>query len=224
MPSLLEHHYCPLALVNSSKGILTLLYDYRDFFTPLARQLGILYVSGDGQELKQDTDKNVLPFDLVVGIAVGGHQLKKEDFKLWHPLVRFEVTSGKGTVASHDTDSNQKDTFTAEVDDNGLARCRWTLDSENIHQQVKATLVNETGLPTGMPVIFNGHLPVSFYYIRGDGQEITPLNVFKPKQQEVVAVAAVAKEETAPASNEVVPAKTETKDEATSENRRLMFE
>jgi hypothetical protein len=172
LPSSMEHHYCPLALVDFENGKLQVVYDYRSFFSSLTGHLNLYYVSGDGQEVKKDADKNLLPFDLVAGVAVGGVALKKAKAPFWKPQVQFKVVLGKGTL------NNGTKSYIADVDEEGLVRCSWILDSENILQQVKATLIDHTGEAFGLPLIFNGHLPISFFYMSGDGQEITPQNVF----------------------------------------------
>jgi len=185
LPSHMERHYAPLALLwyNKDSNALKIIFDYRDFFSAATNMLSLHYVSGDGQEVKQDSNSNILPFDLVAGVAVGGVPLTKANAAFWKPQVLFTVIKGEGILTA--SDSNP-----ADVDDAGLVRCSWTLDNKNIHQQVQATLINHNGEPFGLPLIFNGHLPISFYYRSGDGQEITPANVivYDDGEKEIVSM------------------------------------
>jgi hypothetical protein len=55
LPSLMEHHYCPLALLrctkNGNKLQHNVVFDYRTFFSPATNDLCFYYVSGDGQKI-----------------------------------------------------------------------------------------------------------------------------------------------------------------------------
>ena len=180
LPSEMQHQYCPLALVSISEAGLKVIYDYRDFFASLTSQLGIYYVSGDGQEIQQNAQKKMVPFELKVGVAIGGVPLKSlpaSKWNHWKPRVRFTVEDSSGVLAET-KEGDVNDTFTGDPDTEGVVKCFWTLDDENILQHVRAQLVDQNGDAFGLPLFFNGQLPLSFYYMSGDGQEITPNNVF----------------------------------------------
>jgi hypothetical protein len=186
LPSMMKHHYCPLALIRYAGGKVEVMFDYRHFFSAATDHMNLYYVGGDGQDVKQETDNNALPFELVAGVAIGGFPLSNAILsesnaktRFWKPQVLFEVVDeGEGTLAGGKTGKHL-----AEIDSQGLAKCTWTLDEKHLHQKVQATLIGRKdsqgeGKPFGLPLLFSASLPISFYYVCGDGHEITPENVF----------------------------------------------
>jgi hypothetical protein len=210
LPSQMQHHYCPLALVYFSGGTLEVKYDYRDFFASLTDQLSIYYVSGDGQEIQQTAEEKKTPFELQVGVAIGGVPLKNtSEWKHWKPRVLFTAEQGNGTLA-RTKDRNGTGTIItdinliADVNEEGIAKCFWTLHDTNILQHVRAQMIDQKGEAFGLPLFFNGHLPIAFYYISGDGQEVTSNNVFfYRKKEELKEITNLNKEST----SEFIPAK-----------------
>lgn len=161
----IERFYCSLAIVTWSKdaqGKVTGTVHACDHeFPPLTELTGLFYVSGDGQEAMPDlTQPNALvplPQPLVAGVANGSWPVAQA-----RVLFTIDKTSGHGQVMPHGGapvgDGSQIEILT---DPNGLAFCDWHIDSTNLSQQVKATLLDDAGNPLHLPLIYNANLSIA---------------------------------------------------------------
>lgn len=147
----IEHHYCRLAILEFDGTKWTRSSDCRPKFPPLTMLTSLDYVSGDGQEA---TPKSSNLSDLVsieqplkVGVANGS-------FPVSGINVIFEVTTGNGQLSGDGQLGNRILVQTV----NGIAECRWKLDSETQSQQVKASLADVEGEGKCLPVIFTANL------------------------------------------------------------------
>lgn len=151
----IEHHFCRLAIVSlNPQGIWTLESDCRPFFSPLAEQLNLFYISGDGQ---QGFSGETLPEPLIVGVTNGL-------LRIGGARIQFSVAEGDNAkLALQEAgpySSGPLTVFTvADKDDDefGLAKVFFRLDEDedNLSQQVEAVLLDSGGNPVHLPVRFN---------------------------------------------------------------------
>ena len=167
-PAGVEHHYCPLAIVDADlTGILTLVSDCRPLFPPLTKLTHFFYLSGDGQEALPG---DPLPQPLEVGVANGG--LPRAAAR-----VRFQIFGTAGTATLTGEDGSSGTQITVTTDTSGIACCAWTLDTDPAHrsQVVTAVLLNDSGSAVNLPPIqFNATANIALYYVGGDGQPVMP--------------------------------------------------
>ncbi|HJP66966.1 MAG TPA: DUF6519 domain-containing protein [Actinomycetota bacterium] len=156
-PQGIAHHYAPVALLERSAGSVEtatwkLKSDCRRLFPPVTELTTLLYVGGDGQEAMPNTADltDVLPLDepLQVGVVNGSHPVPGA-------TVHFEVLSGNGTLGGVDAGGN------VLTDSEGVAGCRWSIDSTSQSQQVEATLRDAEGNTVALPIRFTAHLSVA---------------------------------------------------------------
>lgn len=150
-PQGISHHYAKLALVTwrqADQDWHEEVRDCRPLFPPLTALTQLLYVGGDGQEALPG-ERLCQP--LQVRVVNGNRPIEGE-------RVRFNlVTPGEGQLRTPDEAGS---TVTAITDDQGLARCEWTLGSnpENRCRQVEAVLLNHDGNPASSSIRFNASL------------------------------------------------------------------
>lgn len=173
LPEGVEHHYCPLALLDwSRKEGVTVTADCRRFFPPVTKLTALHYVSGTGQEAMPELPPAAgslveLLHPLVVGVSNGGMPVKDA-------RVVFEVVEGELNEAVPDTGGgrlsavpggnavNISDTkIEVRTDAGGLAACKWELATTRWNQQVVARLLGQNNLPVHLPVRFNANLSVA---------------------------------------------------------------
>ena len=149
-PHGVDHHYCPLALVDVASGdgapTVTVVADCRDLFPPVTELTTLLYVGGDGQEGTPDpaapTSRSVvLDAPLEVRVANGEHPVMGAQ-------VRFRIESGNGRLQG-----TNATTAVVATDANGIATCVWHLDGQTPHQQVDAHLLDAAGDPIDQQVV-----------------------------------------------------------------------
>jgi hypothetical protein len=133
LPSMMEHHYCPLALLKCSKVNdklqLQVVCDYRNFFSA-STSLNFYYVSGDGQKI---TPNNVFldntspgtPLLLCVGANVGNASIG--DTLRDRFVVRFEIvdTDGVGGLTRVGSVGSMPEPFVDVPLVDGAASCGW---------------------------------------------------------------------------------------------------
>ncbi|HEX7318178.1 MAG TPA: DUF6519 domain-containing protein [Pyrinomonadaceae bacterium] len=173
-PEGIEHHYCPLALLQwTQKNGLSVAADCRTFFPPVTKLTTLHYVSGTGQEAKPELPLTAeslveLLHPLVVGVSNGGVPVKDA-------RVVFEVVEGELNEALPEGESNFpngrlsgdnarriSDTkIEVRTDDDGLAACKWELSPVRWNQQVVARLLGQDLKPIHLPVRFNANLSVA---------------------------------------------------------------
>jgi hypothetical protein len=154
-PEGIRHHYCRLAVLKQDgTNNWSLVGDCRKLFPAVTELTGFFHVCGDGQEAMPGEE---LPGYLQVGAANGKQPVT-------NAKVRFQVTIGQGTIM--DKDGLQKgigkDAF-IEVSTgiDGIATCRWLLDTATQGQQVEATLRDACDKPVNIPIRFNANLSVA---------------------------------------------------------------
>ena len=143
-PRGVRHHFCRLALLTVSKGVLT-LEDCRNTFPPLTELLDFFFVGGTGQE---GTPGTRLPCPLEVGVT-NGH------LPVAGARVRFRVGPGAGVLTSATSSGAQ---VIVETDVDGVASCAWDLGAAQQRPsclQVEAALLDENGQPFAPALHFN---------------------------------------------------------------------
>lgn len=177
-PEGIEHHYCPLALLQwTRRDGLSVASDCRSFFPPVTKLTTLHYVSGTGQEATPELPATAqslveLLHPLVVGVSNGGVPVEGA-------RVVFEVVEGELNEALPDGASDFpngrlspapgdggariiSDTkIEVRTDDEGLASCKWELSPVRWNQQVVARLLGPDLKPIHLPVRFNANLSVA---------------------------------------------------------------
>jgi hypothetical protein len=187
-PHGIDHHYCPLALVDWQEGTgFSLVSDCRNLFAPLTAMTNFFEAGGDGQEAGPG---DVFPEPLRVVVARGSHPVEgaKVEFKvegisgqLWH------INSGSGAWTT--------DPCVVTTNGKGIAqvlagtKCSPTCPPGPI--RVTATLEEAPGctcIGEHAPLCFSLYLadPVIFYG-GGDGQSGPAGNELPAKLRIVVA-------------------------------------
>ena len=151
----------------------------KDAIDGLCCQVSFSCVGGDGQEAMPGQQ---LASSLQVGVSNGLGSVPGQSIK-------FEIEDGNGTLSPAQP---------VKTDLHGVAKCDWTLGSSGT-QRVKATLLDESGNPVGLPIYFNANVSVAsqvaydgnlgdtvqaaidelsennvLHYVGGDGQEAMP--------------------------------------------------
>jgi hypothetical protein len=174
LPSGVIHHYAPLAiLVHRPSGEFEFKADARRFFSSLTELVTMHYVGGDGQEASPGYD---LKSPLRVAVTMGGTPIKES---LIHGIkVKFTVNTGTGTLTEHDNgipSETPAKILDVSTNNEGIAECSWNIGTSPAVQHIKAELYLCDMLMTEIPPIyFSASLPISFYYISGDGIEGPP--------------------------------------------------
>jgi hypothetical protein len=151
----IDHHYCPLAMLDSK---LSPTSDCRRLFPPVTELTTLYYVDGDGQEAMPG-DK--LPRNLQVRVANG--QI---------PVIGAQVTfkiihdgAGKGVLNEL---PNTRSVTVTTIGPDGIAECSWTPDpttkpaAGSQGQQVEARLLDAANRPIdGQVVRFNADLSIA---------------------------------------------------------------
>jgi hypothetical protein len=168
-PAGIFHHYAPLATLKYNNEKFEVEADLRSFFSPLTDLIAMRYAGGDGQQAVPD---NKLPAPLRVSVTLGDRPI--DETPLRSTTVRFTIDkqsqSAPGSLRGlpDGVPSNKPVKVPASE---GIAECEWTLGDNMEQQQVKAELYNECGKIDIPPIYFSATLPLSFYYISGDGVE-----------------------------------------------------
>lgn len=174
-PAGIEHHYCPLALLdwNRTNGV-TVAADCRRLFPAVTELTTLHYVSGTGQEatpvLTPPAQSLVeLLHPLVVGVSNGTAPVA-------NARVVFEVVEGEINPAEPEGGSDfpngrlsavpgggalviSNTKIEVRTGPDGLASCNWELSTTRWNQQVIATLLGEDArTPIHLPVRFNANL------------------------------------------------------------------
>lgn len=177
-PAGIEHHYCPLALLewDRARGV-TVVGDCRRLFPPVTELTTLHYVSGTGQEatpvLAPPAQSLVeLLHPLMVGVSNGGAPVAGA-------RVVFEVVEGEINPAGPEGESEfpngrlsavpggsalviSNTKIEVRTGEDGLASCRWELSTGRWNQQVVATLLGDDGrTPVHLPVRFNANLSIA---------------------------------------------------------------
>jgi microcystin-dependent protein len=142
-----EHHYCRLGVLGFRDGTWEFRHNCRPVFSPLAEQINIFKISGDGQEALPGDE---LPQPLQVGVTNGL-------IRIVGVKVLFEVTVGEGQIKAIGRNFTRQP-IEVETDENGVAECIFKIDKINQSQQVTATLRDPED-PLHKPHL---HLPVRF--------------------------------------------------------------
>jgi hypothetical protein len=154
----IKHHYCRLALLRLDEEVRAVLDDCRHFFLSVS-SLSLGYVSGDGQEASVGER---LPAELQALVTTGDKPVNGVQ-------VKFHIETGQGGgLEPPDDDGGDDDgdddnatnleTCISKSDENGIAKCSWTMGSSPTSQQVKANILDAEGNPVGLPVYFNANL------------------------------------------------------------------
>ncbi len=151
-PHGVEHHYCPLALVDlvadGDGGLaVDVITDCRDLFPPVTQLTNLLYVGGDGQEgLPDPADPNSrsvgLPEPLQVRVANGSYPVAGA-------TVRFTITA----ASNGRLQGGMSKTADVLTDANGVATCVWQLDGSTPSQTCDARLLDAAGDPLTHQVV-----------------------------------------------------------------------
>ncbi|TAL07374.1 MAG: hypothetical protein EPO07_00310 [Verrucomicrobia bacterium] len=161
LPRGVEHHYGRLGFVTTVNGSPSQFTDCRCLWPSLNNVPQLFYVSGDGQEVMPDLTAPAetvfpLPQPLIVGVA-NGHCVSR-------PLkVRFTIqpkSTGR-LVAAGGALAGATNEADVDVDANGLAACDFYLDGGNYSQRVKAQLLDASGNPVSLPILFNATLSLA---------------------------------------------------------------
>lgn len=198
-----EHHYCPLALLElTGTSSWKLISDCRKLFPPSTELSPLYYVSGDGQEAMPDPTRPPQPPQFVALAA----PLQAGVANRAGAKVRFTITKGNGRLQGTAQGAGAHVDVPTSAD--GIASCNWELDYSIQSQQVEAHLLDEADNPLPLPVRFNANLSVasqvaydpgscgglsgantvqkalerlstlsSLYYVSGDGQEVMPQDI-----------------------------------------------
>ncbi|MEU9167438.1 DUF6519 domain-containing protein [Streptomyces sp. NPDC048420] len=143
-PAGVVHHYCPLARVDVTRRRTEVAHDCRPLVPPLTDLTNLLYVGGDGQEVRRASSGAplTLPTPLTARVANG-------PFPVPGAEVAFRVTRGTGQVSPQQ----------ATTDDHGIARADWTPDGSTPAQTVEARLLDRGGTEIAHQVVaFNARL------------------------------------------------------------------
>ena len=145
-PHGVEHHYCPLALVDlvqvdDETIVVDDVTDCRDLFPPVTQLTNLFYVGGDGQEgLPDPADPGSRSVDLGAPLQV---RVANGSFPVEGATVRFTIDAAsngrlQGTMSK-----------TADVETNadGVATCVWQLDGSTAVQFCEARLLNVASNP-----------------------------------------------------------------------------
>lgn len=137
----IDHHYCPLALVQLAGSTWTVRSDCRRLFPPVTELTGFFYLSGDGQEAMPG---EALPRPLQVGVANGR-------WPVAGARVGFQimVDGGNGTLEAGGLAGQR---LIVATDPDGVAECRWRLDATTQNQRVEATLLIDTDSAVPLPM------------------------------------------------------------------------
>ena len=160
----IEHHYCRLAILHYDNiNKFTFIDDCRPKFPPLTKLTSLYYVGGDGQEAtpKSSIPNELIPLDQPLKVGVANGSLPLSGIK-----VTFEVIAGSGRLSGNGQQGGIIDVRTGSE---GIAECRWELDSETQSQQVRASLPKVEANETHLPVIFSANLSraTNVYYKPG---------------------------------------------------------
>ncbi len=164
----IEHHYCPLAIIDWNP--LNNQFDAddcRSLFPPITELVALHYISGDGQEARPtlvEPKPEFVPLlhPIMVGVSNGRHPVAGA-------RVRFDAQPGNGKIfpdaaAVAEGRGLQIDdrTIVVKTDADGLAACEWHLANTGLtSQQVVATLRNVANQPVHLPIRFNANLSVA---------------------------------------------------------------
>lgn len=172
-PAGIVHHYAPLALLEYSKNDKKFAdkMDLRSFFSSLTELVVMHYAGGDGQQALPD---NKLPAPLRVSVTLGNLPINKTPMS--GSKVRFTIVkqlpASPGSLRPLPAGPASSQPANVPINAQGLAECEWTLGDGMEMQQVTAELYDDCGNATALPPIhFNATLPLSFYYVEGDGVE-----------------------------------------------------
>jgi hypothetical protein len=152
----IDHHYCPLAMLDST---LSPTSDCRRLFPPVTELTTLYFVDGDGQEAMPGRQ---LPKSLQVRVANGQNPVEKT-------RVKFSIVGGSGTLSGTGNAGGIPAGGTPPTSlivtteaANGMAECSWTLDATTESQQVEAVLLDakDNAIP-GQVVRFNANLSVA---------------------------------------------------------------
>jgi hypothetical protein len=196
-PEGIQHHYCPLALLDwsRSRGV-TRASDCRRFFPPVTELTTLQYVSGTGQKampvLVPPEQKLVeLVHPLVVGVSNGSAPVPAAHVvfeivegddeaavpKLTEPKDTAPAPNGRLSAMPGDSTIGGPDTRLEVVtDEHGRARCKWEVSTTAWNQQVRATLLGQDGRTViHLPVYFGAHLSIAeqVAYRPGDCDKLT---------------------------------------------------
>jgi uncharacterized protein DUF6519 len=177
-PAGIEHHFCPLALLEwSRRDGVSITGDCRRLFPPVTELTTLHYVSGTGQEatpvLAPPPQSLVeLLHPLVVGVSNGGvpvegarvvFEVAEGEINAALPEVSSEFPNGRLSAVSGDNAlriSNTK--IEVRTDADGLASCKWELSTSRWNQQVIATLLGpDQRTPIHLPVRFTANLSIA---------------------------------------------------------------
>lgn len=177
-PEGIEHHYCPLALLQwTRKDGLSVASDCRSFFPPVTKLTTLHYVSGTGQEATPELPPTAeslveLLHPLVVGVSNGG--VPVEGARVVFEVVEGELNEAQpegtsqfpnGRLSPVPGDNNFRTISDTKIevrtDADGLAACKWELSPVRWNQQVVARLLGPDLKPIHLPVRFNANLSVA---------------------------------------------------------------
>lgn len=176
-PEGIEHHYCPLALLDWSKAKgLTVVTDCRRLFPPVTALTTLHYVSGTGQEatpVLPPTPQSLVELlhPLVVGVSNGN--VPVEGARVVFEVVEGELNpappgppsdfpNGRLSAAPGGNALVISDTkIEVLTDADGLAACKWELSPVRWNQQVVARLLGPDHQPMHLPVRFNANLSIA---------------------------------------------------------------
>jgi hypothetical protein len=168
------HHYAPLALLEYNKNNKKFeeKWDVRSFFSSLTDLIAIQYAGGDGQQALPD---NKLPAPLRVSVMLGRQPINETPMK--GAKVKFtiikQLSTSPGSLRPLPAGSASNQPIDVPINAEGIAECEWTLGDGMEVQQVKAELYDDCANAMALPPIyFNATLPLSFYYVEGDGVEV----------------------------------------------------
>lgn len=149
----IRHHYCRLAIIKVSGGVITIIEDCRKLFPPLTELIRFFYVGGGGEAMPGQR----LPCTLQVGVV-------NDQSPVVGARVRFEIVSPSGgTLHSGATSGSSLDVVT---NDKGVAECEWELDGLGASfgrgcLQVEARLMGTAGKLFEPPICFNANLSIA---------------------------------------------------------------
>jgi hypothetical protein len=177
-PAGIEHHYCPLALLNWNKtnGV-TVVSDCRRLFPAVTELTTLDYVSGTGQEatpvLAPPAQSLVeLLHPLVVGVSNGSapvagarvvFEVVEGEINAAAPAVGSDFPNGRLSAVAGGSALVISDTkIEVRTGSDGLASCKWELSTGRWNQQVVATLLGDDArTPIHLPVRFNANLSIA---------------------------------------------------------------
>jgi hypothetical protein len=167
-PEGITHHVAELAILKletaGAAPAWSVLGDCRHLFPPITELTSLFYIGGDGQE---GIPGKQLAQPLKVGVANGQWPVKNARVKFSLPV------AGVGSL-------NVPADGIVFTDNEGKASCNWTLGVQGTvsSQIVEAHLLDAASHNMHLPVIFNAKLlPLTMFYVGGDGQEAAPGSV-----------------------------------------------